>query len=53
MRNLKKIDPTIFQTMIKKPIIVDTKRIFNSKHIESLDMIYISVGYDGNYNLSN
>jgi len=49
----RKIDPTTFQSMIKKPIIVDTKRIFDSKHIESLDMIYISVGYDGNSNLSN
>lgn len=49
----RKINPIIFQTMIKKPIIVDTKRIFSSKHIESLDMIYISVGYSKNSNLSN
>ena len=39
--------------MKKKPIIVDTKRIFNSKNIEKLGIIYISVGYVENSNLSN
>jgi len=48
-----KIDPSIFQSMIEKPIIVDTRRIFNSKDIEKLGIIYISVGYAGSSNLSN
>lgn len=43
----KKIDPHFFQSMIEKPIIIDTKRIFNSSDIENLNMIYISVGYLG------
>lgn len=49
----KNININIFQSMKKKPIIVDTKRIFNSKNIEKLGIIYISVGYVENSNLSN
>ncbi len=47
----RKINPSIFKSMIKKPIIVDTKRIFNSTNIENLDMIYLSEGYLGTSNL--
>ncbi len=49
----KDINTEIFQSMRQKPIVVDTKRIFNSKNIEKLGIIYISVGYVGNLNLSN
>ena len=49
----KKINPSLFQSMIDKPIIVDTKRILNSDDIENLNMIYISVGYLGNSVISN
>jgi UDP-N-acetyl-D-mannosaminuronic acid dehydrogenase len=48
----KNIDLNILQSMKKKPIIVDTKRIFNPKDIEKLGIIYISVGYVENSNLS-
>ena len=49
----KKINPSLFQSMIDKPIIVDTKRILNSDDIENLNMIYVSVGYLGNSVISN
>jgi UDP-N-acetyl-D-mannosaminuronic acid dehydrogenase len=49
----KKINPSLFQSMIEKPIIVDTKRIFNSSDIENLNMIYVSVGYLGNSTIPN
>lgn len=49
----KKINLSLFQSMIEKPIIVDTKRIFNSSDIENLNMIYVSVGYLGNSTISN
>jgi len=48
----RNIDLSIFKSMIEKPIIVDTKRIFNSTDVENLNMIYISIGYLGNSNLS-
>ena len=46
----KNIDPSLFRYLSDKPIIVDTKRIFNSANIEDMGMIYISVGYLGNSN---
>ena len=49
----KDIDTEIFQSMRQKPIVVDTKRIFNSKNIEKLGIVYVSVGYVENSGPSN
>lgn len=49
----KKIPYSLFQSMIQKPIIVDTKRIFNAREIENLNMIYVSVGYPESSQISN
>lgn len=46
----KKINSSIFKLMKNKPIIVDTKRIFDSASIENFDIIYISEGYLGKSN---
>ena len=42
----KNFDLKLFQNMKKKPIVVDTKRIFDSKKAEELGINYISVGYN-------
>ena len=39
--------------MKKTPILVDTKRMFNVMEVENLDVIYISVGYVKNSDMSD
>ena len=49
----KKLNPSFFKLMKKTPILVDTKRIFNATKVENLDIIYISVGYLKNLDMSD
>jgi UDP-N-acetyl-D-mannosaminuronic acid dehydrogenase len=42
----KNLDLKLFHSMKQKPIVVDTKRIFDSKKSEQLGINYISVGYN-------
>ena len=41
----KKIDVKEFQKMKKKPILVDTRRIFQKNKVETLGIHYLSIGY--------
>ena len=49
----KNLKPSFFKLMKQTPILVDTKRMFNATEIENLDVIYSSVGYLKNSDVSD